>query len=236
MSDQTIEVVGLDIIARPGEALDEKVRRAGQAKALTTFAKEIEDAAREDLQAEVEQVAALTGTGFSAKVDGIRATLTDPQPRPRIADQDAFDAWWAAQGLEHEVRETLDIDNHAFRWIMAMREQFAADAPESGADYAIPADEFHNLIFGAITPSLERVLPAKPLDHLIESGRAVIRGNRDDGYVLLDPSTGEAIPGVDVDPPSKPVLQVVPDKQAKARDAAIVRSFFGLSVEIGGGL
>lgn len=226
------EIVGINLAPQPGEALDDKVRRAGQAKALVTFAQDVEKAARADLQREVDHVAALTGTGFSAKVDGIRATLTDPQPKPRITDQDAFAAWWVEQGFEHTTREYVEVTDHA----VAAAILRAVEDRAFGSD---PNDAANGLVelAGCLTVRREVLLPANPLGQLVKSGRCIVRGKGDGHdepwWDFMDVETGELVPGVDVTPPADPVLQVTPDKDAKARYAAVIRSFFGMPVEIG---
>ena len=212
-------LVGIDLHPRATDDLAAKVRRAGQARALTTFAKDVEDAAKKDLRAAIDIEAERTGTGFSAKVDGIRATLSDPQWKPSVTDVEAFQAWWVAAGLEFEEVDRLVVTDPA----LAVRSLTAYSNLRAENDP--PADVLLLSCLTALAESLsvehEVRLPAKPCEWLMESGRAVVT---DAG--LMDTSTGELIPGVEVRR-SAPVLSVVPDKAAKARDAAVIRSYFG---------
>ena len=208
-------IVGIDLHPRPTDDLAAKVRRAGQARALTTFAKDVEDAAKKDLRAAIDVEAERTGTGFSAKVDGIRATLSDPQWKPSVTDVGAFDAWWIDQGLENEAVTRVGVVDHAK----------AAELLEMVVTRRGNRLELAELV-GAFTVTTEYRLPTKPCEWLMEAGRAVVT---DVG--LMDTSTGELIPGVEVRR-SAPVLSVVPDKAAKARDAAVIRSYFGVTPEV----
>lgn len=206
MSSSTA-IVGIDLERRDDDQLGDKVRRAGQAKALVSFAQEVEAAAKRDLKREVDAEAARTGTGFSAKVDGVRATLSDPQPKPYVEDQEAFEDWWEASGFAFEVTWQVIVNDH----------EACARAVMAGED---PTD-FLNL-------KRVMLLPENALDSLTASHFVVV----DDG--IVDTTTGEHVPGVSCRI-AKPTLSVTPDKAAKARDRAVIASWFGMPVEIGGG-
>lgn len=200
-------IVGIDLEPVTGEDLAAKVRRAGQAKALVSFAQDVEAAAKRDLKREVDAEAARTGTGFSAKVDGVRATLSDPQPKPYVEDAEAFEVWWVANDFRFdEARQVRVIDHDA-----------CAQAILNGED----PTEFLSIKY-------ETLLPDNPLDSLTASHFVVA----DDG--IVDTTTGEHVPGVSCRI-GKPTLSVTPDKQAKQRDRAVIASYFGMPAELGGG-
>lgn len=214
-----ITTVSIDLVAHTGETLADKVRRAGQARALAELAKDVETAAKDDLQTEVDAEARRTGAGFSAKVDGIRASLSDPQNKPHVTDHDAFAQWWVGQGMEHDTSVRVDIFDHELA-----AQLLAMLAHRSGNRL-----ELAELAKDAMTSRNECVLPAKPMDQLTETGRCVAT---EDG--LIDTHTGELVPGVGCTT-ARQTLSITPDKSAKARDAAMIRSYFGIPAELGGG-
>lgn len=210
-------IVGIDLFPQPHDTLGDKVRRAGQARALVTFAKKVEDAAKADLSAEVEAESARTGTGFSAKVDGIRASLSDPQAKPRVDDREAFEEWWIGKGYEYAYNDRVEV--HSPR--AAALALGVIGNPVFEDDDATLAAAARDLA-ACLTVVTEYVLPANALDSLTENGTCTAT---DDGLVEI--ATGELVPGV-VCARARPVLSIVPDKAAKARDAQIVASFFGV--------
>ncbi len=211
------DIVGINLQPSEADNLADRIRRAGQARALTTFAKQVEEAAKADLRAEVDAEAERTGTGFSAKVDGIRASLSDPQPKPHVTDVEAFHAWWVEQGLENEATDVVEVMDHGR--VAAVLRLYVEQEEILDTDWLGLLD--------ALVVRTEYVLPAKPVDTLTASGRCVAT---DSG--LRDVETGELVPGVDCHR-GDPVLSVTPDTAAKARDGAVVRSYFGFTPEVG---
>lgn len=214
-------LVGLDLNLGEG-SIAAKITRAGQARALKDFAAEIDRIARADLEAEAHHDSAQAGGGgWTRKVDGVQAVLTDPQPKPHVTDSAAFEQWWVEAGLEHETVERVEVVDHA-------KAAAALTWRERNRDDPRPVD-LTGLLDGledACKVVTDTVLPEKPLDRLLDTGRAVAS---DAG--LIDTQTGEAVPGVECTRQNAQ-LRVTPDKQAKARNRAIVASYFGLPAEL----
>ena len=209
-------LVGLDLNIDQPATLADKIRRAGQTRALLDFVKDLDGLVRRDLEAEAKgDTERAGGGGFTRKVDGVQAVVTDPKPKPHVTDPDTFEQWWVNAGLEHETRERVHVTDHD-TLIYALRE----------------ATTLHrDAMMQVVEIVTEYVLPEKPLDRLTESGRAVATDNG-----LIDTETGEAVPGVECSRAAAQ-LRVTPDKEAKARDRALVASYFGLPAQLpsGGG-
>lgn len=213
----TTDVVGLDLRIDPDLSLADKVRRAGQARAIVAFAKDLEAHAKTELETAARaDVKEAGGGGFSRTVDGVRATVSDPQPRPHVTDEAAFVTWL----LEH-----TDVDVQTVERVEVVDQGIALQVLYDSDD---PPHEWVHKAFRVVT---EYRLPEKVLDTLVESGRCIAK---DAG--LIDPTTGETVPGVECSRAAS-TLSVTPSKQAKARDRAIVASFFNLPAELpsGGG-
>lgn len=214
------DLVGIDLFPRPKtDTLADKVRRSAQARALVAFAKKVQDHADEDLHRDVKLVSEATGSGgFSKRVDGVRASLTDPQPKPRVTDSDEFGAWWVEQDLDHSIRFAVEVTDHgrAASAVGALN----GDDPERH-NYLTPADAV-NVLLSCLAVRTEVILPENAVDSLTESGRCVAT---DDG--LVDLTTGEPVPGVSCFR-AKQVLSVTPDKASKKRNERIVADYFGV--------
>lgn len=227
------EIVGLDL--RVGEQLPiaDLIRRAGQVRAIRDFAADLERHAKAELeQAAREDVDTAGGGGFSRTVEGVRAILSDPQPRPYIADEGEFVTWLLEHtDLEVQTVERVEVIDHDAA-TFALSGILGADAEEGDPALPDPEADWHNLATGlalALRHHTEYRLPERVLDTLIESGRTIVTSAG-----LADPATGETVPGVACQQ-AKATLSVTPSKQAKARDRAIVASFFNLPSELPGG-
>lgn len=213
------DVVGIDLRIDEQLPIADLIRRAGQARAVVAFAKDLEAHVKAELETAARaDVKEAGGGGFSRTVDGVRATVSDPQPKPHIVDEDEFATWL----LEH-----TDLDVQVVERVEVIDQVRAIEG--------VALVEAGDLMAGAVKlrDSLKIVteyrLPEKVLDTLIDSGRCIAK---DAG--LIDPTTGEMVPGVECSRAAS-TLSVTPSKQAKARDRAVVASFFGLPAQLPSG-
>ena len=225
-------LVGLDLNIDQPATLADKIRRAGQTRALLDFVKDLDGLVRADLEAEAKaDTDRAGGGGFTRKVDGVQATVTDPKPKPHVTDPDAFEQWWVDAGLEHETRDRVEAHDHelATHYLAGI---LGAAAEEDDPEIEDPEVNWRSLarmLADCLDHRTEYVLPEKPLDRLTEAGRAVATDNG-----LIDTETGEAVPGVECSRAAAQ-LRVTPDKEAKARDRALVASYFGLPAQLPSG-
>jgi hypothetical protein len=200
-----------------GNTLDERMRAVAQGTVLVDVIKALLGEARTALEDSVRQVSEQTGTAFTARKSGVTALVTDPQPKPRVTDPQAFGEWcWhnaPAAYLKVERRERVEVVDHAGA-------AAAIDALVGDTD-AVDATTVLDLI-GALAIRTEYVLPSDPFTPLIDKGRVVVTP---DGVV--DVETGEEVPGTTVTV-ARATLQVRLDKAAKAAAKRQVRDALGL--------
>jgi hypothetical protein len=207
-------LVHVDLVPSHGEPIAAKIVRAGQARALRDFAEEVEAHAKQDLidaaQADIE---AAGGGGFSRTIDGVRATLSDPQLKPKIVDQPTFGDWWAAKGFPHDVTARVEIVDQATatQLLKAVHDGTITDPTQALNDLAETLRATIN-----VTP------PDDALDILTSSGAFTT-----DQAGLIDTTTGEIVPGVACHR-ARQTLSVTPDKSAKARNRHAILNALGL--------
>lgn len=223
------DLVGIDLVPRPTDTIGDRIRRAGQAKALLDFATTVNDATRAALRKDVDALAEATGGGgFTKKVHGIRTTLTDPKAKAHVADAEAFGAWLKARtNVEVETAERVEVHSPRTAAI-ALR---VIDEPTFAEDFETLAAAARDLA-ASLKVTTDTILPGDVIGHLLagkHEGPPVLI-DEDERLVWVDIADGTTheVPGTYVTPPANPQMQVVPDDDAKSRDLTMVMSFFGV--------
>lgn len=220
---------GLELFFGTGDKLDDRLRAVAQGETLVSLVKDYTAEARTAVEDSIREVQAATGTAFTARLDGVTAVLTDPQPKPRVTDPVAFAAWATAHTkLEHQTIERVEVVDHAAA-IEALTG--ARDPVRSIQEHA--TDQWHTLR-GALRVVSETVLPSDALDQLAASGVITVD---EDGCRWVDKATGEVtdVPGVAVST-ARQTLQVRIDKDAKAAAKRQLVEALGLPpIDDGGG-
>lgn len=203
-----------------GDTLADRMRAVARGTVVVDVAKGLLDDARESLREAADEETARTGTAFTARLDGVTALVTDPQPKPRVTD-DEFVGWFRQAGGVWEERtrvEVLDAD-----WLRGALAAIEADP--RGEDGAVDTTAREALV-GALKIDTEYVLPADPFTPLADVGRIAITP---DG--VIDTETGEHVPGTTVSI-GRPTLQVRLDKHARADATRQVRAVLGIPAEV----
>lgn len=202
-----------------GETLADRMRAVARGTVVVDVVKGLLDEARQSLReaADVEQ--ARTGTAFTARTAGVTALVTDPQPKPRVSDTEAFASWFAA-AYPDEVQtvprvEVVDHATAALRWT-----ELEGAGPDD--DLYLSVRE----LLGALKVTTETVLPEKALDLAYDRGRLHVTPD-----ACIDVTTGEHVPGLTVSQ-AKPVLQVKLDKKHRQLATCEVRQVLGLPAEV----
>jgi len=205
----------LEVYGTGDDTLADRLRAVARSTVLLDVVKELHEQARAALRDSVDELAEVTGTAGNHRVDGVAATLTDPQPKPRVADSEAFAGWFAdAYPDDVETVNRVKVVDHQAAW----------DALQ---DLDLGTDERAvNKLFHALEPVRETVLPEKALDLAYDRGRLHVT---DDGVIDVD--TGEWVPGLSVSR-AKPTLQVRLEKAARAAAKRLVRDALGVPSEV----
>lgn len=199
------------------DTLADRVRAVARGTVVLDVVKALQDEARTSLREAVDQESARTGTAFTARLDGVTALVTDPQPRPRVTDEAAFAAWFGeAYGEDVQRVQRVEVIDQA-RAVHALVYIGQGDPDECVAE-----------LEASLKLVDETVLPAKALDLAVDRARIHVTGD-----ACIDVMTGEHVPGTTVTT-GQPVLQVKLDRAARARATAEVRAVLGLSGELGG--
>lgn len=163
------------------------------------------------------------GAAPTWRLDGTTVSLTDPKPKPYVADSDAFARWYATRsGADVDAAELtpgamtpLDDDVAVFAHVTVSNAALAAFAE------AIEADRSRDALADAaealaphVTVERQVVIPTDLLDRLVETADVVI-ASTDDGHVAIDAASGEVVPGVKVRPPGQPTIQVRPSQATR---------------------
>jgi hypothetical protein len=196
--------------------LADRMRAAVQAEGLEALVSDARGHVRQALRDSVEEESARTGTAFTARLDGWSAQMTDPEPKPRVTDAVALYEWTLQAGIDLGAKEVerVEVIDHA---IVSDALSDYANLKADGASESMLLKALERLL-GAIDFDYEVVLPEKPLDALLDTGRCQIVGNEGDGWALIDTETGESVPGVTVTR-SAPTLRLVPKGKAQRQAA-----------------
>jgi hypothetical protein len=203
-----------------GDSLDGRMRAVAQGTVLVDVIKGLLGEARTALEDSVRQVSEATGTAFTARKGGVSALVTDPKPKPRVSDPEAFGRWVVAKGGAVEVVTRVEVVDHA-----AAAEAlgyYDEKAPTDAVEAAYLFQSLLSALGNSLAVRTEYVLPSDPFAPLVDKGRVVVTP---DGVVDVD--TGELVPGTAVTV-ANPTLQVRLDKRARAEAARQVRETLGL--------
>jgi hypothetical protein len=208
-----------------GDTLADRMRAVARGTVVVDVVKGLLDDARQSLREAADAEQERTGTAFTARLDGVTALVTDPQPKPRVVDQGAFAAWFAeAYPDDVQTVERVEVIDHA--QAAGALAALDDDGPERDV-YVTPADAVEALI-EAIKVVTETVLPEKALDLAHDRGRLHVTDD-----AVIDVATGEHVPGLTVTK-ATPTLQVRLDKHARAEATRQVRDVLGIPAELGG--
>lgn len=202
-----------------GDTLADRMRAVARGTVVVDVVKGLLDEARESLKEAADAEQERTGTAFTARLDGVTALVTDPQPKPRVVDSAAFAGWFAVAYPDDvqtvERVEVLD-EATAVRFLKLWHAPGAVDA------------DVPDRICNSLRVVVETVLPEKALDLAVDRARIHVTAD-----ACIDVTTGEHVPGLTVSQ-AKPVLQVRLDKSARAAATRQVRDVLGIPDELGG--
>lgn len=209
-----------------GDTLADRMRHAARARVIVEVAKELQTEADVSLReaADVQQEA--TGTAFTARVDGVTALVTDPQPKPRVTDEGEFAAWFAAAYPDdvQRIDRVFPLDEGKAADAIRRLKIIESHQPNAGQRLS---DALTDLAF-AMDVRTEVLLPEKAVDLVVDRARVHVTAD-----AVVDVMTGEHVPGLAVTR-AKPVLQVRLDKTARAGAQRQVRDALGIPAELGG--
>jgi hypothetical protein len=200
------------------DSLDGRMRAVAQGTVLVDVIKGLLAEARTALEDSVRQVSEQTGTAFTARKGGVSALVTDPQPKPRVSDPEAFASWVVAKGGAVEVVTRVEVVDHA-----AAAEAlgyYDEKAPTDAVEAAYLFQSLLSALGNSLAVRTEYVLPSDPFA-AYSSWLAVTPAG------VVDVDTGELVPGTAVTV-ANPTLQVRLDKRARAEAARQVRETLGL--------
>ncbi|MCA1782016.1 MAG: hypothetical protein LC679_07535 [Intrasporangiaceae bacterium] len=209
----------LELFNGDGATLAQRLKAAAQADALSAIVGDAKAHVRTALEDAVRDMSAQTGTAFTARQDGWTALITDPQPKGRVTDRQAFGDW-ARLGtdLPIELAERVEVNDHVK----------AAELLGLLDDRAGNRKELDDLAAEAFAVVTDYLLPEDPITPLVESGRCKLTHD-----ALIDLDTGEAVPGVTVTV-GKSTLQVRGTKAAKAAERREVADLLSIPAELAG--
>lgn len=202
-----------------GDTLADRMRAVARGTVVVDVVKGLLDEARESLKEAADQEQDRTGTAFTARLDGVTALVTDPQPKPRVVDSTAFAGWFAdAYPDDVQMVERVEVVDQAaavdLTWLLLGNSGNRRDLRE--------------LAEKSLQVTAEVLLPEKALDLAVDRARLHVTAD-----ACIDVVTGEHVPGLTVSQ-AKPVLQVRLDKSARAAATRQVRDVLGIPAELGG--
>lgn len=178
------------------------------------------------LDVKADAVEADTGAAANWPVAGLgRAYRTDPQPKARVSDREAFATWYASQ-WPSQVEGVVGVevvDHHAASRALAHLQAVAGDLrPSMVPTVSVDTAALRDIVDG-LRVVTDTVLPEGAVDWLTD-----VKGPRredgtarfafvpiEDGHLLIDLATGEDVPGVTVSV-GTPTVTVKVDTPRKA--------------------
>jgi hypothetical protein len=197
------------------------------------------------LTGQAEAIEQATGAAFRAPVTGLGLVYrTDPQPRPRISNQELFGRWYVQSLLDDDpdrdgeqlfvqfderVGRRLTATANPVDLIRFVNEVAAAPRTTTGAEAVADlavwlADQVRVDVEWLVGEATLTDLLAGKL-HPVDSGARLYITPR--GNAVADRATGEQVPGVLVDPAGNKTLTVKPDPDAKLRIRAELDRLLG---------
>lgn len=152
----------------------------------------------------------IDGAAPTWRLDFGTVLLTDPKPTPRVTDQTAFAVWYDGRHPgKVEWRNVVVVDNPDR--VVELLEDLQA-APTGSPQLESAALDLADAIRYDRVP----YLPGDALD-TVTADEQIRVVETDDGWLMVDTDTGEAVPGVTVSPPGRPQIQVRPTAATKTR-------------------
>lgn len=218
------------------EALDLDVRLG----ALSGWVNDRKRAVSGWVKAKAEARLVEDGAAPTWRLDDGTVLLTDPDPRPRIADTEAFGRWYVTELLDRDPDEepesgyVIRFDDRVGRRVVARAASgdllAFLDEHAAGGSTADAAD----LLAGRIEVEEEWLVGEATLDemvkgkaHAVESGKPRLMVD-EDRLMVVDKATGEApVPGTAVAAPNERGVQMRPSTDAKERVRAELDTLLG---------
>lgn len=232
----------IDRMRTPPDDVPDAIQRVAQIKALQSWLNDLETPIRGWLRSKADEVEALTGSAFRTEAKGVgTAHLSDPQPKPRVSDPEAFARWYVTDVLDADPDGDPDKPHRSFETVVvrttvatvdsdelvafmhAHAQRFTASTDDQSNQYVDRLASWVTVdVVWSISETLLDDLLAGKIDKLNEGNRLKLAGDK-----VIDAETGEPVPGVRVAPAGKRVLTVTPDKAIKAALAAELRAAIG---------
>lgn len=196
--------------------------------ALADWLKERRDYVRDWLLSTALDRHAEDGAAPTWRLDGATVTLTDPKPKPYVADADAFGRWYAAR-CDVDVDAVVVRPGSTERATDDVAVHVRVSAPEAAlADFAVAmmmvdTDDYDATVGTArrlaasLTVERQVIVADGLLDSLVEEGAVVVAATDDGGYCAFVAVSGEVVPGVSVRPPADPTIQLRPSQATRDR-------------------
>ena len=180
------------------------------------------------------------GAAPTWRMDQGTVLLTDPDPKPRLVDHEAFGRWYVTVLLDRDPDEEAPEGEYLLRFDDRVARRVVATCPSDVllAFLDARADDDSGYVAGRLLADRievdeEWLADPEILDALV-AGKA---HPRDDGkprvilnataLTLVDRDTGEAVPGTQVSPPNKRSVQMRPSADTKTEVRAELDRLLG---------
>jgi hypothetical protein len=163
------------------------------------------------------------GAAPTWRLDAGTVVLTDPKPTPRVADVEAFARWYVVEVLDKDPDlDDRDVDYAMGRVVRRRTATAPASALLDFLDGLVAAEGYADdvratasALSTAIAVDDVWLIDDSLLADLLSAGERARLVAVADGWVAIDPTTGEEVPGVRVAPPAKPTIQMRPTPDVK---------------------
>lgn len=171
------------------------------------------------------------GAAPTWRVDDGSVIVTDPKPKPRIADRETFARWYLVHVIGCDPDEQPGADEVLWPTAEIVRREVASvdstpllDFLRQRAEGRDALDTIDDLA-EHVRVDVEWLLPGEMLDDLLDGKRdaldderpRLVLVERGEGWDVIDATTGESVPGVEVSPPGSETVQMKPDGKARTR-------------------
>lgn len=132
-------------------------------------------------------------------------SLSEPEPKPKVTDEVSLAVWAEVQGADVRwTRECQVTDHDGLADLMENLHETGESAPLAAIQACVDVLEL---------PALPESYPAD----------LIAACDLHDSGALIDPATGEVVPGIEWELRSKPTLSVRVDKDARLRQTKALR-------------